>query len=370
MTGRSEIGFLTLLRGPAALCVVWAHYAGLSEHILGDSWCLLAWVRRYIDKPLLTHDFGFLGVAVFFLISGFIITHVAQSEKRFEFLVKRILRIYPAFWFSLLLTAGWLLLQSYWGAQGILPAETLKMQEIWGRFQENLWMMSGKELLWGMTLLNYVHAPTIIVNLVAWTLIVEMIFYFLVFLFLPWLKTKPSGVICVYLVMVALAMQCAQSLGDSFYLFVSSLVYIPYLLLGQIVYFYWAKKIGSWESLLFSICAYWLAIEGGLTFHRHYYEGDGAYGVSFAYAYLLFWLLLLANEHLSIGKIGRFFADISYPLYLNHGLVGLTLLPLLEPFIGFSLSFLLSIGGAILVSWCSFSWVETPCNRLARRITR
>ena len=101
MTWRSEIGFLTLLRGPAALCVVWAHYAGLSEHILGDSWCLLAWVRRYIDKPLLTHDFGFLGVAIFFLISGFIITHVAQSEKRFEFLVKRILRIYPAFWFSL-----------------------------------------------------------------------------------------------------------------------------------------------------------------------------------------------------------------------------------------------------------------------------
>lgn len=50
------------------------------------SWEPLNAMRAYLVKPLGNiQDFGFVGVALFFLISGFIITHVATSESRRQF---------------------------------------------------------------------------------------------------------------------------------------------------------------------------------------------------------------------------------------------------------------------------------------------
>ncbi|HBH7063453.1 hypothetical protein A3N57_01825 [Enterobacter cloacae subsp. dissolvens] len=46
---------------------------------------------------------GAVGVVVFFMISGYIITHVLQSEGTKEFYIKRIFRIYPLYVFAILL---------------------------------------------------------------------------------------------------------------------------------------------------------------------------------------------------------------------------------------------------------------------------
>lgn len=43
---------------------------------------------------------GAAGVVVFFLTSGYIITHVLQSEAPAAFLIKRIFRIYPLYLFA------------------------------------------------------------------------------------------------------------------------------------------------------------------------------------------------------------------------------------------------------------------------------
>lgn len=39
---------------------------------------------------------------VFFLVSGYVITHVLQTEQSLEFLVKRIFRIFPLYIFAVL----------------------------------------------------------------------------------------------------------------------------------------------------------------------------------------------------------------------------------------------------------------------------
>lgn len=46
---------------------------------------------------------GAAGVIVFFLVSGYIITHVVRSEASLDFVVRRIFRIYPLFIFAVLL---------------------------------------------------------------------------------------------------------------------------------------------------------------------------------------------------------------------------------------------------------------------------
>jgi peptidoglycan/LPS O-acetylase OafA/YrhL len=56
---------------------------------------------------------GHLGVGIFFLVSGFIISHVAEKETRAEFVVKRVLRIWPTLTIAVFLM--WLL-KSLFGA--------------------------------------------------------------------------------------------------------------------------------------------------------------------------------------------------------------------------------------------------------------
>ncbi|GAA0413905.1 acyltransferase [Streptomyces luteireticuli] len=50
--------------------------------------------------------YGFIGVEVFFLISGFVICMSAWGRSLGDYAVSRVSRIYPAYWFAIFLTAG------------------------------------------------------------------------------------------------------------------------------------------------------------------------------------------------------------------------------------------------------------------------
>jgi peptidoglycan/LPS O-acetylase OafA/YrhL len=89
---------LTGLRGAAALWVLVHHLRGLPGQTIPDtswSWAFHAF-RNFADK-------GWLGVDLFFVLSGFIISYVHRDEfselhskRYFRFLALRISRIYPA----------------------------------------------------------------------------------------------------------------------------------------------------------------------------------------------------------------------------------------------------------------------------------
>ena len=101
--------------------------------------------------------FGWVGVEIFFVISGFVIANSANNASPMAFLKGRVLRLYPAAWICALITlAAWLLID---GAT-------------WAR------LSSG--FLHSMTL--WVQGPWI--DGVYWTLAVEMAFYALIFLLL------------------------------------------------------------------------------------------------------------------------------------------------------------------------------------------
>ena len=53
-----------------------------------------------------TTEFGFLGVQLFFMISGFVILWTAVNKSALEFIVSRVSRLYPTFWVCVLLTAA------------------------------------------------------------------------------------------------------------------------------------------------------------------------------------------------------------------------------------------------------------------------
>lgn len=88
--------FLDFLRAGAAWLVVYSHIIAEYPKQNGLSLPFVEKVDAYINVPLgIIQNFGWLGVCIFFLISGFVITHVSMRESPAEFFIKRIFRIYP-----------------------------------------------------------------------------------------------------------------------------------------------------------------------------------------------------------------------------------------------------------------------------------
>jgi len=108
--------------------------------------------------------YGFLGVELFFLISGYVIFHSARNRTAAQFASSRAVRLYPSYWFAVLFTAFFARL---WGnaSMAVTPAQVLA----------NLSMFQ-----------SYIRVPH--VDGVYWTLVLEMQFYIgvLFFLLIGW----------------------------------------------------------------------------------------------------------------------------------------------------------------------------------------
>ena len=99
---RPRLYALDGLRLVAALMVVVFHYAGYDH--LGDHG---VWHKPTgVVFPTLhgIASYGWMGVEFFFLLSGFVICMSCWGRSVRDFAVSRVMRLYPAYWFCVLLT--------------------------------------------------------------------------------------------------------------------------------------------------------------------------------------------------------------------------------------------------------------------------
>lgn len=95
---KSRLYEIDLFRFLAALSVVLYHYtfrAYAAHDMSSMSFQQLGSFFRY----------GYLGVNLFFMISGFVILLTALNKDLIGFAISRIVRLYPTFWASVTLTA-------------------------------------------------------------------------------------------------------------------------------------------------------------------------------------------------------------------------------------------------------------------------
>lgn len=82
------------LRGLAALSVVFFHYTTRFVQLYGSGL-----------QPSWSFPYGFYGVNLFFILSGFVIFMTLERTRRpVDFLVSRFSRLFPAFWAAVILT--------------------------------------------------------------------------------------------------------------------------------------------------------------------------------------------------------------------------------------------------------------------------
>ncbi len=350
---KKQITFISALRSAAALCVVWDHLGAQwpTQHAI--PWGPMVWTRQWITTPLhVTQDFGWFGVCLFFLISGFIITHATQRESRITFAVKRFFRIVPAFLVTVLLAV---VLGGAAVTLGIASTNTY---------------YSPLTILENVTLSNFVVTNAPLIVGVAWTLIIEILFYVLTWAMLPLVKSRPLIVLSFNLTVVAIADIGNWSYGPSWIRLVVNLSYIAILSMGQAIYFGWSGRISPRVTVFACVVAGAEFIGGTVAIPQQYFSGTLSFCVSLMYAIAIFVIALLLTDFIPEGRTLKTFADMSYSTYLLHDIVGIVVLQrVVAVWHSMTLGFVLALVATFVTSWLMFRTVERPSQRLARRIT-
>ncbi len=358
--GQAFFPSIALIRAVAALMVVYDHFVGVWLERNKVAFAPAQFVDRWLFEPLHVMEHGgSLAVAMFFLVSGFVIVYVGERESRRSFAIRRLLRIYPPFWVSVAL-----LLVAYGITFAVSDAPGLRGYAIAKAVLEG---NAVGNVLAALSLGNFLIG-TPAVNGVAWTLIVEVLFYVAVCSLLPLLRDRPKLALTLAFAVLAGLQVVAKANAYVFLLSVNS-VYVGYLFLGTLVYFRWAGRIGNAAFTIGSLAFAGLFLRGLAEFIVQPPFTLSGYGVSYLLAWLVFVILLLLDSHIRLGRVTTFFSRISYSLYLNHGGLGLLAITLLYPWLGYPTSLALAFAGVVAVSAASWRYVELPSQRLARRLT-
>lgn len=350
---RAQIHFVHLLRGLAAVMVMWAHLVGFWLYENQRGWVVQDLWAQYVVVPFhLYQNAGHLGVVLFFLISGFIITHASLRETWAQFLVKRVLRIFPLLIAVIALTAGVLALARAQGL-GDLPG-----------VQAGTWVdyVKAALLLDQLTGTSYVLGAT-------WTLAIEVVFYALVCAAIA--STRLSALRSSWYMVGAWALVTPVVLMTPRLAYLSTtLVYLAFLLAGRFIYLARQGLASSGQSgaglatiALLYLLFYTVAFPGQLLTPS--VEPLASYVIA-----VVAFVALLAAPLARVRQPFRFLGDASYSIYLLHLPVGMFVLNLCaKQSMPYSAAIVLAVAATLGLAWLSFRYVERPFQRLARRLS-
>jgi peptidoglycan/LPS O-acetylase OafA/YrhL len=350
-TDKRRVVFIDIARAVAALLVVESHLVTVwtVRHHVGSP--VFDVVNALFTDPLYLSNQG-LGqpsVPLFFLISGFIVTPLAVRQGAGRFAVGRALRIYPTLIAVVLLTGGAMLL-------GLEPLLTGQVDSV-----------TPLTLLSNATLANYLLVPQVVLIGVAWTLIIEVIFYLLIIVLLPLVRRQLWVAIAVELLFVQVVLMTARSFGPNFLLFAVAVSFIPIVVMGQVIWAATSKRIPLWATgALLAVCWVLYAWAGMRDMGRL----DNSYDLSLLIALLCFLLGLFAEDRLKERAAWTWLSERTYSLYLWHGLVGYIVLTAVVPFVGFEFGLVVAVLATFGAVELSYRLIEHPSHMLARKLSR
>jgi peptidoglycan/LPS O-acetylase OafA/YrhL len=320
------LGSLDLLCRLASLAVVFFHFTYGNPDLLSKT------------NPLfITGRYGFLGVEVFFVISGFVIPYSMYRGRYhysnfWKFLGKRFIRIEPPYLVSiaLVLILNWVsTLSPYYRGAGF--------------------SIDFTALAFHLGYLNAIfHYPWY--NDVYWTLAIEFQYYLLIALVFP-LILHPKKWLS-YLIIISFAL--SGFLIDKHSLILNyGLLFIVGILIFQI-------KVNCITRQEFGLMQMVVLIMIFVRFDKRY-----------LIAALLPYFFIMYLDF--TDRISKFLGNISYSLYLVHIPIGGRMINLAENFLktGFQRSVAVFVAMIISVfsAWLFFRFVEKPAMQWSKKLT-
>ncbi|MEK9196016.1 MAG: acyltransferase [Patescibacteria group bacterium] len=345
--------FISILRGLAALLVVWSHLSGFWLYSIGESSGLQNIWEQWVTGPFrLLFNGGDMAVIIFFLISGFIITHVSFRETRFAFAVKRIMRIFPPLFVAILVS---------YVAYRLALKFNLYLPGIHG---EGLW-----HWIKSLFLLDGFYQKDRALN-VTWTLVVEIYFYILTWYFLK--TTKKSVLKSQWAMTGVWALLASVTVSVGFIGQIpnaSQLKMVAFLLIGRGIYLLYSKRISSFDMIFNSIVVSFIYLLDTEHSKSGFLLTPGYEPVVGYIIAILIFIGMLRLSPSSLSKPLKFLADISYSLYLIHLPLGILALNFLHKrHISNSLSSVIAVVVSIFGAYILYKAVEKPSQKYARKI--
>lgn len=343
MTDKNYFGYFDVLRFAAALWVVITHYG-----FIGPTGGHTGYDVTSNEALAMFFRMGYLGVPIFFVLSGYLIYYVSENRTPVDFGLNRFVRLMPAFWSALIFT---LIVTSLFAGELTTPLTGL--------------------------LANFTLVPQIFgfqyIDGVYWTLLYEFIFYFWFFVLLHQRAIYKH----FYLI-------CALWLAISF---VNSLWFHNGLLERAYVTFYSGAfvagmtlcRINSGDrgaKPIFLLCFSALSLSFGIQ-RLHIIDNIAIQYDAMPYLSGLLWSLMCIGvvamcAQLRAPASWRSFCAmlgaISYPLYLIHQEAGYAILMALKgvasPAVASIFTALLALGSAYIIH----GFCEEPLRRILKAL--
>lgn len=334
---QQRVNEIDLLRFIAAISVVFFHYA--FRGYAADNMSLMPYPSL---APIA--KYGYLGVELFFMISGFVILMTATNSNVKGFIISRSTRLYPAFWVACSLT---FLVTLLLGA----PQFSATVPQYLG----NLTMLS-----------EFLGIPAIDGS--YWSLFVEIRFYFLVLLLLMLKQIRYAQLILVLWLMISFVLEM-MPVGILRYLFITD--YAAFFIAGAVCFLIWSESF-NWSKGLMLLTAWALAEYEALSIlpsmEEHYKTHFNR--LSIIGIITVFFLIMLLVAKRWTGFLARqrwlLLGAITYPLYLIHQNIGFMIFNQLYPSINPHLLFWGTILLMLLLSYLIYAVFEKPFAKKMR----
>ncbi|WP_367130573.1 MULTISPECIES: acyltransferase family protein [Streptomyces] len=336
----SRLYALDGLRIIAALMVVAFHLLAYD----GTGWTTS--VKDHFPSTYLFSYYGWIGVQLFFLISGFVICMSCWGKGVGDFAVSRVTRLYPAYWFAVLATAF-----ALWLSPGVRDVPTLSNLAV------NLTMFQDAM---GVDRVDSVY----------WSLWVELRFY-LLFTLVAW-----KGLTYRRLVIFCLGWGVAGLFATKADNELINAVVMPehcwYFIAGIALYLIYRFKP---NALLWSIVAgcFLLGQHFLVAAHRanQYYAG---YKAPLWPALILLAVIFAVMSAVAVGLTNSITwrwlptaGTLTYPVYLLHEDIGWIFIRHTESRLHPYAIVAIAVVGLLIASWLVHRYIERPLGRWMRR---
>lgn len=371
-TTSDRIEFANSLRGIAAVSVVISHLfeafwlgqpvvaviTGIPALNFAPPWFATAFSALPIS-------FAAFGVGLFFVISGFVIPFSLVRYDARAFLTGRLLRIYPTYWVGFSISVVALLIGAW--VSGVSSPFNAAQAAIH-------YFPPLRAILYSKA-----------IDGIIWTLEIEMLFYLLCAALAGAIGRGsrivglvPFGLFAAWIAVYAVVGRPPAGWDKIAARFDFVAVYLPFL-----VFMFTGVALNYRQRGLIGrgFAGAWIAACVGmfLTAWATKFLGGGwkplFAGVIEPESYLaalgLFLAAMAGQDFFRSRRVFRFIADISYPLYVVHGLAGFVMLQLMvgrgvDP----NIALATTLTFVFVAAWLIHRYVETPTHRIGQRLAR
>ena len=329
------------------------------SHFLGVYWGMRDVVSSYTSSPLQEgpnsalfmfvsfsyFNYGAFGVALFFLVSGFVIPFTLEKSHPLTFFVARFFRIFPTYVVCL--------------ALGLLAVKA--SGHYWGRsFPWDL-----KTVVSNMLLIHeYIGLPS--VDLVNWSLVIELCFYVVAAILAPVIR-KGRLLPILFFGLVSIAANFIGS--NAIHEMAMRMVFIGYMFIGTFFWYAITNRINFRTLVVASLLQFAMfAFAWSFSIRADQYP---VITLNYLYALIVFALLFAFRHLLQPNRLLDFMADISYPFYIMHSLIGYSIIRfLIDQGVPFYRGSFFALCFVCVISYAVHRIVELPSITFGKQLTR